>query len=128
MSLSAAFLATLGVGATFLPQEILARVGGRPEGTSVLLIQLLGALYLGFAMLNWMNRGSRIGGIYARPVSMANLLSFAAGGAALLKGVLAGQLAFEIVALAAIYTVFGVWFGFVVFTHPADATATGMGR
>ena len=71
MSLSAAFLAVLGVAAIFLPHEVLAHVGGRAEGTSVLLIQLLGALYLGFAMLNWMNRGNRIGGIHARPVSMA---------------------------------------------------------
>jgi hypothetical protein len=128
MSLSAVFLAILGVGATFLPQEVLAHVGGRAEGTSVLLIQVLGALYLGFAMLNWMNRGNRIGGIYARAVSMANLLHFAAGGAALLKGLSAGPLAYEIVALAAIYTVFGIWFGIVVFTHPADAIGTGMGR
>lgn len=47
MTLSAAFLATLGVGITFLPQELLAHVGAQPEGALVLLIQMLGALCLG---------------------------------------------------------------------------------
>jgi len=120
MSLSAAFLATLGIGITFLPQELLAHVGVRPEGTPVVLMQVLGALYLGFATLNWMNRGSRIGGIYGRPVSMANFFSFAVGAVALLRGAIAQQFAVEIVAMAAIYSVFGIWFGWVLFTHPAD--------
>jgi hypothetical protein len=122
MSLSAAFLAALGVGITFLPQELLAHVGARTEGTAVLLIQLLGALYLGFAMLNWMNRGNRIGGIFGRPVSMANFLNFAVGAMALLKGTIAQQFAPEVAAMASIYTVFGLWFGFVLFTHPAGDT------
>jgi hypothetical protein len=52
MSLSAAFFAMLGAGFTFLPQEILAHVGAPSDGTVVLLMQILGALYLGFAMLN----------------------------------------------------------------------------
>ena len=56
MSLSAAFLAMLGVGITFLPQELLAHVGAPSDHTVILLIQMLGALYLGFAVLNWMSR------------------------------------------------------------------------
>jgi hypothetical protein len=120
MSLSAAFLATLGVGITFLPQELLVHVGAHAKGTPVLLIQLLGALYLGFASLNWMSRGSHIGGIYGRPVAMANFFHFAVGAGALLKGAIAQQFAFEVAAMASIYSVFGVWFALVLFTHPAD--------
>jgi hypothetical protein len=63
MSLSAAFLAAAGVGITFLPQELLVHAGARADGTLVLLIQLLGASYMGAAALNWMNRGNRVGGI-----------------------------------------------------------------
>ena len=121
MSLSAAFLAALGVGMTFLPQELLAHVGAPPEGTPVLLIQVLGALYLGFATLNWMNRGSHIGGIYGRPVAMANFFHFSVGALALLKGSVAQHFALEVVAMAAVYSVFGAWFGSVLFTHPAKA-------
>jgi hypothetical protein len=124
MSLSALFLAVLGCGITFFPQELLAHVGVRPEGTAVLLIQMLGALYLGFAILNWMNRGNRIGGIYGRPVSMANFFHFAVGAAALVKGSIAQQFALEVVATAAIYATFGIWFALALFTHPSNETAT----
>jgi len=120
MSLSAAFFAMLGAGLTFLPQEILAHVGALSDGTVVLLMQILGALYLGFAMLNWMNRGSHIGGIYGRPVSMPNFLNSAIGGAALVKWVITDQFALEVAVMALIYSLFTVWFGLVVFTHPAN--------
>ena len=67
MSPSAALLASLGIGITFLPQEFLVHVGVWPAGPIVLVIQLLGALYLAAAILNWMNRGILIGGVYGRP-------------------------------------------------------------
>lgn len=123
MVLSALFMAVLGVGITFLPQEFLSHVGAQPEGTLVLAIQLLGALYMGFAALNWMNRGNRIGGIYARPVSMANFLNFAVGAMALLKGLMHQPLALDVALMALAYTVFAVWFGLVLFTHPAEKSA-----
>jgi hypothetical protein len=120
MTLSAAFMATLGVGLTFLPQELLAHFGIRPDGTVVLLIQLLGALYLGLATLNWMNRGAQIGGIYGRPVSMANFFSLSVGALALVKGAIAQQFAIEVAAMAAIHSLFGIWFGLVLVTHPTN--------
>jgi len=127
MSLSAAFLAMLGVGITFLPQELLAHVGAPSDGTVILLIQMLGALYLGFAVLNWMNRGSHIGGIYCRPVSMANFFNFAIGGIPLVKWVVTQQFAIEVAVVALIYSVFAVWFGLVVFADPAIETHSKSG-
>ena len=127
MSASAAFLAALGVGITFLPQELSAHVGAPPEGAAVLAMQLLGALYLGFAMLNWMNRGNRIGGIYGRPVSMANFFHFFVGALALLKGFVGHPPAPETAAIAAAYSVFAAWFGWVMFTHPGDVAPAGTG-
>jgi hypothetical protein len=121
MTASAAFLAAAGVAITFLPQELLAHVGAPSEGPAVLLIQLLGALYLGFAMLNWMNRGNRIGGIYGRPVSMANFFHFAVGALALVKGIAGHGFTHELAAMAAAYSGFAAWFGWVLFTHPTDA-------
>ena len=122
MSLSAAFYAMLGAGITFLPQEFLAHIGASSDGIVVLLVQMLGALYLGFAMLNWMNRGGHIGGIYRRPVSMANFFNFAVGGTAIVKWVISNQFALEVAVVALTYSVFAVWFGLVVFTHPANET------
>ena len=122
MSASALFLAVLGTAITFLPQELLTHVGVQPTGVPVLLIQVLGALYFGFAIVNWMNRGNRIGGIYNRPVSMANFFHFGVGAVSLLKGA-AAQFTPEVAVAAAIYSIFGIWFGLVLFTHPAEKTA-----
>ena len=42
---SAAFMAALGLATTFMPQEIIASLGGSAGRTLPLLVQILGALY-----------------------------------------------------------------------------------
>jgi hypothetical protein len=115
MASSALVMAALGVAATFLPQEIIASLGGGTGRTLPLLVQILGAAYLGFAMLNWMAKESLIGGIYSRPVSMANFLHFAIAGIALVKAVAAGERAVIVLACTVIYVIFALAFGAVVF-------------
>ncbi len=121
MSLSAFFLAVLGIGISFMPQEILAHYGTQTTGPVVLLIQIAGALYLGFAILNWTARSILIGGIYARPVALGNFLHFAvvtvAGSKAIAHGGIGGT---EIMVVGAMYSAFAVWFGLVLFTHPSQ--------
>ncbi len=114
MASSALVMAALGVVATFLPQEIIASLGGNGR-TLPLLVQVLGATYLGFASLNWMAKESLIGGIYSRPVSMGNFLHFAIAGIALVKAVAAGERAVAVLVCTAIYVIFAVAFGAVVF-------------
>lgn len=121
MTASAAFSAALGVVLTFMPQELLAHLGAVEQGFTVVLVQMLGVLCLGFATLNWMMRSSVIGGIYGRPVSMANCMHFTIGAVTLWKGVMTHEVSAVILAVTAIYTVFGGWFALVLFTHPADA-------
>ena len=115
MASSALFMAALGLAATFLPQEIIASLGGGTVRPLPLLVQVLGALYLAFAMLNWMAKESLIGGIYSRPVSMGNFLHFAIAGIAMVKAVAAGERAVTILVCTAIYAVFAIAFGAVVF-------------
>lgn len=119
MGASALFMAALGVAASFLPQEVLV-YAGTPSGAPivVLLLQVAGALYLGFAMLNWMARGSLIGGIYGRPLAMGNFLHFFMVALLLLKALAAGPATSGIVIGALAYTVFGLWFGLVLFRNP----------
>jgi len=119
MSLSALFMAVLGLGASFGPLEILGHYGFSGGGPDVLIIQVAGALYLGFAILNWMARASLIGGIYGRPVAIGNFMHFAVAAVVLLKAVTAGFRSSEILVASATYSAFAVWFGFVVFTHPS---------
>ena len=121
MTCSAAIMAAAGLAATFLPQEILSRYSAAPSADAVLLLQLLGALYLGFAMLNWMARRNLLGGIYSRPIALGNFVHFAVVAIALSKAVARGADAPRLVAAAA-YLAFAAWFGLVVFTHP-DKTA-----
>jgi hypothetical protein len=111
---SAIFMAALGLAATFMPQEIVASLGGGSR-TIPLIVQILGALYLGFAMLNWMVKESLIGGIYSRPVSMGNFLHFTIGAITLVKAVAAGERAIVIMVCAAIYVILALTFGSVVF-------------
>lgn len=118
MTLSALLMALIGVAATFLPQEILSYFGADPRGLGVLLIQIGGALYLGFAMLNWMARGNLIGGVYSRPVAMGNFLHFAVVAVTLLKALAGGMRGGPILAGTVLYSVFATWFGLVAFSHP----------
>jgi len=130
MSASAAFLAMLGLAALFLPQELLIYAGSSPAGFPLLVIQVSGALYLGFANLNWMARGVLIGGIYSRPLAMGNFLHFSIVTIVLAKTLSATTL-FPLVACGIAYAIFAVWFGLVMFTHPlADTSgdAKGLGK
>jgi hypothetical protein len=118
MSSSAVFMAAIGVIASFLPQEIAAHFGAPPDAHFVLVLQVGGAVYLGFAILNWMAKAILIGGIYGRPVALGNFMHFAVAAIVLLKALAAGSRGAEIIAGAAIYSIFAVWFGLVLFTHP----------
>lgn len=112
-------MAALGIGATFMPQEIPARFGCPSGSLAVVLIQAAGALYLGFAILNWMARSNLVGGIYSRPVAAGNLVHFSVVAITLLKIVVGGSLrTTETVIGCVIYSAFAVWFGLVVVTHP----------
>jgi hypothetical protein len=124
MSLSAAFMAILGLAATFMPHETLVRHGARADGFAVFLVQLVGALYLGFAMLNWMGRASLIGGIYGRPVALGNLVHFAVVAITLVKMMVSGSISHSIIIASVIYLALAAWFGLVVFTHPAQNILT----
>ena len=121
MTSSAVFMGLLGLGASFLPQEALSLVGYRSGGFIVVLVEMIGALYLGFAFLNWMTRGFVIGGIYARPIVLGNLMHFAIVAIVLIKSLnlLQNPAVFGFVT---VYTALAVWFGLVLFTHPASGS------
>ena len=114
---SASLMAMLGLGASFLPQEALSYAGYQAEGMSVLLVQVTGALYFSYALLNWMARGVLIGGIYSRPVALGNFTHFFIVTIVLAKALLV-HVAPPILIGAAIYFIFALWFGLVLFTHP----------
>ena len=120
MTAAAVTMGGAGVLLQFAPVETITWLWARADAVTSLLGQVAGALLLGFAMLNWMTRRARMGGIYARPLVMGNLLHFVSGGLALLKGA-STSTSHGLWAVTAVYAVFAVAFTLVLMTHPADA-------
>ena len=121
MTLSAMILALIGISLIFLPKEILDYLELSVSDTLELLMQIIGSLYFAFAMLNWMSKGSLIGGIYGRPKAIANLTHFVIAGLALIKGILSNpSLSYIIWSIAIIYSIFAILFGIVAFKHPVS--------
>jgi hypothetical protein len=74
MSAAALVLGSVGVACLFAPDLVLASIAGVASPGAMLLAQVLGTLSLGFAVLDWMWKGNRLGGIYGRPIVLANAL------------------------------------------------------
>jgi hypothetical protein len=118
MSASAVILGMLGIIGTFFPDEVLSRLGTGEPPSLMLMVQIMGALYLGFAALNWLARDNLIGGIYSRPVAIGNLLHFLTAGLAVVRLLASWPENKAVWALAVMYTVFAFSFGTVIFRHP----------
>jgi hypothetical protein len=118
MLLSAGVLGIAGLALTFAPVEISGYLGLGTAPVVPLLLQVLGSLYLGFGMVNWMLKGSLIGGIYNRPAVGGNILHFGMTAMVLIRLIAKGSQAGWMLVAAAVYILFAVWFGLVLFRHP----------
>ena len=119
MSTSAVFLAVLGFATSYMPDKVLGIHGTVPDMPTMLLIQMAGALYLGFAILNWTARRVLIGGIYARPVALGNFLHFAMVSVMLIKAAIVHGVV-QLAISATVFSVFAIWFGLVLFRPPSS--------
>ncbi len=117
MTLSALMMFVLGVLLTFAPIEVVHATGAQSP-LLVVLAQTCGALYLGFAMLNWMAKDTLIGGIYSRPVAMGNFLHFFVVAMALVKGFPNLPHSPGVPALLLLDVLLATCFGLVLFRHP----------
>jgi hypothetical protein len=122
MTASALFLAVLGLPCMFAPEVVLLSLTDATTTGAEILVQLTGSLYMGFAAVNWMSKGSLMGGIYGRPLAIGNLLHFVAGALALIKAASATDQAALAWPVAIGYASFAVGFGLVVFRNPVAAT------
>jgi hypothetical protein len=122
MSLSALVMGITGILLSFMPSEIAGLIS-QEAGNYVVLLQVTGAMYFAFAMMNWTARANLIGGIYARPIAIANLTHFVMGALALGKYyfIISDQI---ILIAAMVYLGFAVLFTKIFFTHPvSEATS-----
>jgi hypothetical protein len=116
MIVSAAFMATAGVLLTFAPHELL----GQSHQALLPGAQLLGALYVGAAIANWMSRSNLVGGVFGRPLAMGNLAHFGIGAMALVRTAAGAEP--RAWPLAAAYLVLAAAFGAVIYSQPKAAT------
>jgi hypothetical protein len=116
MIASALFMGIAGLVLTFAPGTV-GKYLDMPVNSWIVL-QLLGALYFGFAILNWMGKGILIGGIYSKPVSLGNYAHYFIGGLALIKFGFRGPGSVAVWIALIIYLVFAIAFAYVSFSAP----------
>ncbi len=116
------YLLVGGVLFSFLPDEVIAHLRLDSNIFFSLSLQLIGALYLGFAALNWLKRDTLIGGIYSRPLVFANLMHFSVGFFAIAKiATLKNDFFNELLILSILYFMFSVSYAYLIFAHPKKA-------
>ncbi|MEQ8361899.1 MAG: hypothetical protein RH948_03465 [Cyclobacteriaceae bacterium] len=119
MTVSSVVLGVTGIFLTFAPDIVLSNLKTNTDPVSVLLGQVIGGLYFGYGMLNWMTKESLIGGIYNRPIVVANLTHFLIAGLAICKSLTSNQaLPKALWAAGAVYVALGLFFVIILFRHP----------
>lgn len=115
-SISAIISGASGVVLLFAADMALPALTGQPSG-AVWLAQLAGAAWLGMAALNWLSRGATLGGIYGRPVVIANVAAWFITSTVLLKAPFgAGPVA------ALVPGAFAALYGALLLRGPFEAT------
>ncbi len=121
MTTSSLILGATGILLTFSPDLLLRSLNIEINHTSSLLVQVIGGLYLGFCMLNWMTKYSLIGGIYNRPMVIANFTHFLIAGLAIDKSLLSNPgLPKPLWIAGVVYTTLGCLFIILMFRHPVN--------
>lgn len=71
-TVSAVLLGAAGVALLFAADDLLASLAGTNDRIVVAMAQLLGGAWMGLAWATWLTRGTPQGGIYGRPIVLAN--------------------------------------------------------
>jgi hypothetical protein len=115
MTASSLLLGVAGIFGLFAPDVLLAMEGVPMANPLSMLIQLFGALYFSMALMNWTAKDSAIGGIYARPISLANFAHFFIWALLLIRYQLSNEFNLLILLVLVVYVVFATLFYWLVF-------------
>ncbi len=115
---SAGLLVLGGLALLFAPDVILPRlIPGFPV-PGVWLGQLVAAAWLALAILNWLNRGVLLGGIYGRAVVVTNAVFYFVGAIVLLKTVTTRDVPAALWIVAVPVALFAGVYGWLLFRGP----------
>lgn len=106
----------VGTVSSFAPEIITNLLKMEQTNTTLLLVQVIGAFNFSMAIQNWLVKSSTIGGIYNRPIVMANLTYFIMSGLAITKQIIALKQNSPIVEIfGVIFLLFTIAFLFIFF-------------
>lgn len=108
----------IGISASFIPHGILTFIGLSTNQPLPLLIQVMGAMYFAFAMINWFAKNNLIGGIYGKPIAIGNFSHLMISSLALVKGINNDSISSVILAIAVVYLISAILFSFIAFCNP----------
>ena len=106
-----------GAALSFLPQETAAALGLAPAVALVLVMQVFSAALLGLGILNWFSRANLIGGIYSRPLALANFLFFGVSAVSLDRVAVNHGVPQVILIAAIVASLFAIAFFWLLFIH-----------
>ena len=115
MTSTSLILGLAGIVTLFAPDSLLSMLNAPITRQSLVIIQLMGALYFSFALMNWTAKDSVIGGVYARPVSLGNFGHFLVGTLLLVKYQISNPFNAGIVVALVVYVIFASLFTWLVF-------------
>jgi len=116
MIICAAILGIIGVILIFLPKE--SEVYLNMGNSKAIVFQILGALYFGFAIINWTAKGNLTGGIFNRPIVIGNFTHFFIGSLILIKFTIVHTSQIVLILIMIAYLALAVTFGYLLFMHP----------
>ena len=116
---SAFWLGAGGFALLFGPDAVLPRLIAGYPASGLWLGQLLGAAWLGLAALNWINRRLILGGVFGRPIVLANAVHFFVSAMVLIRAAIRQpQASVELMAIPTI--TLAVAYGALLFRGPFD--------
>lgn len=123
MTTTSLVLGLAGIVALFAPESVLVMLGATITKPLSVLVQVIGTLYFSIALMNWTAKDSIIGGIYARPVSLANFAHFFTGTLVLAKYFFSNSLNVPILLMLIVYVILALFFYWLVFRHTGIVVA-----
>jgi hypothetical protein len=118
---AAACLAISGAALLFAPHETAGRLGA---AGSELLLQLYAGALLALAAMNYIARGSSLGGIYGRAVVTADQVHFTIGALVLIKHALRSPQSPALWIVVGVYAAGAVFFNLLLFLGTAPASTS----
>lgn len=109
-----------GIVLLFAPDVVLPRLSPGFPDSALWLGQLLGAAWLGVAALDWLSRGTMLGGIYGRPVVVANTALYFISALVILRALSRAPSATGLWALAVAAVLLAAVYGWLLYRGPFE--------